>query len=716
MNHDTSNQPPPQRSLAAPSHIQALSREAIWVEEPEPELNVMDYVHLVWAHKLLVVGVLAATLVLAAAWAMTRPKLYRAETKITLHPAPQLTQNQLDMWMSWWQMDRFIADQIQVLQTRSLAQRVVDRLGLDGHPEFAGEDAAGVLMGRISAEPVKDSFVILVSMTGRNPDTVAEWLNIYVEEFIAANIESSLERTRQVYDVIQSRLDPLREQLAASEQELMRFQEREDSYLFADQDENVIQEQVDTLTREYADAKADRIRVETKLSALRQMRSSDVPEAGFPEILQDATIQSLRQQRNDLEVELSDKLRTLREGHPTIQELRSRIAGVDARIQEQIDTIGASIQTDYDIARRREQALYDNIQELRDESIELSKQRLEHDRLQREYEQNKSFLEDMLARSKEADISSTAAANNVRVIEPARPPAAPYSPDLQRTLILAGLLGLAFGVGLVVFLDFLDQTLRTPDQVERYLGLEVLSVLPTLTEDTTRVLREAFQSLRTALILAARGDGCQVVMVTSAVPEEGKTTVAYNLAKVLATGGSRVLMIDADLRRPRVHQLIKAKNVSGLTSVVLGERATSEVVHGVPEVPNLDVITSGPLPPNPPELFGKPSFREMLDEACQRYEWVIIDTPPAASVTDPVMCARLVDMVLLVVQYAGPKRQLVREAMRLLGRTGVRIAGVLLNKVDLERDAYYYSGYYSYYHYGERPAGAGAGGGRAKAG
>jgi capsular exopolysaccharide synthesis family protein len=716
MNHDPNDPTLPQRPRPVSSHPQVIPRDAVWVEEPEPELNVMDYAHLVWAHKWLVVGVLAATLVLTAAWSMTRPKLYRAESKITLHPAPQLTQNQLDMWMSWWQMDRFIADQIQVLQTRSLAQRVVDRLGLDAHPDFSGGDAAEALMSRIGAEPVKDSFVIRVSMTGRDPDTVAEWLNIYVEEFIAANIESSLERTRQVYEVIQSRLDPLREQLTASEQELMRFQEREDSYLFADQDENVIQEQVDTLTREYADAKAERIRVETKLTALRQLRASNLPETGFPEILQDTTIQSLRQQRSDLEVELSDKLRTLKEGHPTIQELRSRIAGVDARIQEQIENIGTSIETDYDIARRREQALYDNIQELRDESIELSKQRLEHDRLQREYEQNKGFLEDMLARSKEADISSTAAANNVRVIEPARAPAGPYSPNLRRSLVLAGLFGLLFGVGLVVFLDFLDQTLRTPDQVERYLGQEVLSALPTLTEDTAQDLREAFQSLRTALLLAARGDGCQVVMVTSAVPEEGKTTVAFNLAKVLATGGSRVLMIDADLRRPRVHRLIDAKNVRGLTSVVLGERAAPEVVHTVAEVPNLDVITSGPLPPNPPELFGKASFRELLEDARATYEWVVIDSPPTATVTDPVMCARLVDMVLLVVQYAGPKRQLVREAIRLLSRTGVRTAGVLLNKVDLERDAYYYSGYYSYYHYGDRSARGDVTHGRKRAG
>ena len=224
--------------------------------------------------------------------------------------------------------------------------------------------------------------------------------------------------------------------------------------------------------------------------------------------------------------------------------------------------------------------------------------------------------------------------------------------------------------------------------------------MPKMTDKNTRVLREAFQSLRTAMMLAARGEGCHVVMVTSAVPEEGKTTVAFNLAKVLATGGSRVLLIDADLRKPRLHRLIKAKNVRGLTSVVLGERAASEVIHAVPEVPNLELITSGPLPPNPPELFGKMTFHRLLEEARETYDWVLLDTPPVASVTDPVICAGSSDLTLLVVQYGSTRRQVVREAIRLLSRTGVRIAGTLLNKIDIERDHYYYAGYYSYTKYG----------------
>ena len=674
---------------------------APWAEEPEPEIDIMEYVRLLWGRKWLVIGVLLATVLLASAWALTRPKMYRVSTKITLQPPPQLSNNQFDLAMSWWQMDRIIADQVEILKTRALAERVVARLGLDSHPAFIDADAAGALLASVEPKPIQDTFVVEVSLVGREQDAIAEWLNIYIKEYIAANIENSLERTQEVYGVILSRLDPLRVKVEESEQQLMDFREREDAVLLADQDKNVITEQVNTLTTAYAEAKAERIRLETKINALKNLRDSHISEASFSEILENPTVQNMVQHRNDLKMELTDKLRSLREGHPEIKELRGWIASLDQQISQQVETIKLSLITDFDIVSRRESALYNNIQQLRSQTISLSKQTLELDRFQREYDQNKAFLEDMLARSNEADVASTGGSVNiVRVIEPARRPGGHYSPNVRRTIMLATFLGLFFGVGLVLGLDYLDHTLRSPDQVERYLGLETLAALPKLTDDNTRVLRESFQSLRTAIMLASRGEECHVVMVTSAVPEEGKTTVAFNLAKVLATGGSRVLLIDADLRKPRIHRMIKAKNVRGLTSVVLGERLASEVIHHFPNIPNLDLITSGPLPPNPPELFGKQTFRQLLDEARTNYDWVILDTPPVASVTDPVVCASNADIALLVVQYGSTRRQVIREAVRLMSRTPVRIAGVLLNKIDLERDHYYYSGYYSYTRYG----------------
>ncbi len=224
----------------------------------------------------------AAIIVLGSAWALTQPKMYRAEAKITIYPAPQLTQNQMDMMMSWWQMDRFIADQIEVLKTRQLAKRVVAKLGLDQHPEFAGGDAAGAIQGRIDAEPVDESFVVRISMVGYDPANTSEWLNVYVDEFIAANIEASLERTQEVFRVIQNRLDPLRQRVTEAEQNLMSFRERDTELLFADQDKNVISEQIDTLTTEYATTKAERIRLETKLNAIENLSATNLAQTSFP--------------------------------------------------------------------------------------------------------------------------------------------------------------------------------------------------------------------------------------------------------------------------------------------------------------------------------------------------------------------------------------------------------------------------------------------------
>ena len=681
-----------------PGHWYAAAPE--WGEDAEPEIDVMEYLRLIWAKKWLVVGVLVATVVLATAWSMTRTKMYRATSKITMQPAPQLSQNQFDLMMSWWQMDRFIADQIQVLRTRQMAQRLVDRLGLDTSAEFAGGDPVGAVLGMIEAEPVKDSFVIEISMVSPDPERASEWLNLYVEEFMKSNIEAALDRSKQVYNVIQDRLAPLQDQVAQAEANLMQYRERDDAVLFADEDQNVISEQLSTLTTEYAQAKADRIRLETKINALRSLGRTTQSYATFAEVLQDPTVQNLVQERNRLEVTLNEKLRELKEGHPEIKDLRSSLETVEGRIAEQVEAIKISLETDFDIVSRREQSLYDNIQALRTDSIEVSKQRLEADRLERDYQQTKAFLEDMLARSNEANISSTQTVNNIRVIEQAIPPRSHFTPNVPRTVALAIVLGLFLGVGLVLGLDYLDQTIRTPDHIERYLGVETLAAMPEFNEDNARALRESFQSLRTAMMLASRGDGCHIAMVTSAVPEEGKTTVAFNVAKVFATGGHKVLLIDADLRKPRVHRIIKAKNVRGLTSVVLGERKASEVIHTVPDVPNLEVMTSGPLPPNPPELFGKLTFEGLLDEAREHYEWVVIDTPPVASVTDPVMCAQVCDLVLLVIEYGKTRRKVIREAVKALGRTGTPMAGAVLNQIDLQRDHYYYSGYYSYYRYG----------------
>ncbi len=677
-------------------------------EDSEGEINIREYLMLLWSGRW-IIGVSIVLMLLAGlAWSLTRTKMYATSATLSLDAKPpQIIKNQIQMGASWWEIERYITEQVRVLTSRTLAERVAERLGLGGE----GGDPAGRILGMVGVDTVRDSTLVTVSMRGRDPVQITEWLNTYVDEYRELNIEENLQRVREVYDVIQQKLDPLRDQLERSEEQLMEFQEREDSMLFASQDKNVISEQINTLTSAYAEAKNDRIRLETEINALEQLRENNLSLASFPEVMRDETLNTLRKQLQGIELELDENLKTYREGHPVIKDLRGREAGVKAQIRDRIEAIIGALRTDYQIKRRREQSLFANIQQLRRQSIDLSKEMLEFEKLQREYQQNKAFYEQMMARSKEADISGTIAINNSRVIDVARVPSSPVSPNIPRTLMLSIVLGGFFGVGLVFLVDFMDQSIRTPEDVERYLGQEVFAVVPTYSEEKARAMREIYQGLRTAIMFAARGEGGQVVMVTSAGPGEGKTTTTFNLAKVLAAAGSRVLLLDADLRKPAVHRLVHVKNVRGLTSVVLGERTLEDVLHVSPDAPNLHAVTSGPLPPNPPEVYGKASFARLLEEARQSYDWILVDTPPVIAVTDPVVCSKLVDMVVMVVRYGELNRKMVQGALRDLSRAGSRVAGVVVNQVDVERDHYYYdSYYYSYYHYGYGSAARGTSG------
>jgi len=688
--------------------MRQASADVFVEDETQSEIRIMDYLLLLWGRKWIILGVTLTCLVLAISWALTRPKLYKATAEISVgERAPQIIKNQVSFGPNYWELERYVEEQVRVLQTKRLAHRVVDRLGLASQPGFAGPDPAGRLLAMIEPERVKETSIISLSLIAKDPVHAAEWLNVFIDEYIAMNIEDNLQRTQKVSDVIQSKLDPLRQQLSKSEQSLVTFREKKGSLLFSDQDKNVISEQINMLTTEYAKAKAERIRLETKLSALDHIEPGQLGRLSLPEILKDPTIAQLRAQKNDIEMEITQKSGALKSGHPVMKELHSRLDGVNGLIAKQIQTLSESIRTNYEMVKQREDSLYRNLQKLKDQSVELARQNLELERLQRDYDQNKAFLEEMLARSKETDISASAAVNNIRIIEPAEAPRFPFSPNIPRTVLLGLILGLFLGVGTVLGLDFLDQTIRSPEQAERLLGLEVLGLIPEAKEGREHATTEALQTLRTALILASRGDKGQVLVVTSAIPGEGKTTIASELSGTLARAGSSVLLIDADLRKPKVHRHFDIDNTRGLTTLMVETGEFDEMLVDAPDIPGLKILTTGPLPPNPPELFAKPRFDAFLKEVREHFDWIVIDTPPIASVTDPVICASHADMALVVVRYANARYPIIRDALRHLSRSGVHLPGILLNRYDVQQEHYYSQ--YSYYRYAYSDEGSSAG-------
>ena len=256
-------------------------------------------------------------------------------------------------------------------------------------------------------------------------------------------------------------------------------------------------------------------------------------------------------------------------------------------------------------------------------------------------------------------------------------------------------MGLLLGVGFVFALDYLDSSIKTPTDVERYIGQSVLSVIPSYSPEKIKVLKEFYQSLRTAVIFARKEDPHQVILVTSSGPGEGKTTTSYNLAKILASAGDSVVLLDCDFRRPSVHKTFNVSNQIGITSFFFGK--TEEEITLETGIPNLWVLPTGPLPPNPPEFITRKSFTDFIQHLRAKYTWVIIDSPPILSVTDPVLLATLSDMTLLVIRYNELDRRIIRQCVQGLIKGGANLIGTVINDVDFERDTAY--SYYHYYYY-----------------
>jgi capsular exopolysaccharide synthesis family protein len=668
-------------------------------------IHLKDYFRVLWAGRWIVVACFVLITTLAAISSFLADDVYQAQTIISLDTRNNtVIQNQLTSAPNWFELQRYMNEQERILRSRKLGERIVKRLRLDEHPSFKGSrDAASAFIGGIQVRQQRDSNIFTISIEGRNPKELAEWANSTVEEYKRLNIEENFERARDLQKVILEKLDPFQKVLQKSEEDWAKVKSATDQF-YADGSKSVVGQRLDKLTEEYTQAQAERIATESRMKGVQGLLEQGLPLESYPEVLSNPVVQALNAQRTKAEIEMSEAKKIYKEGHPKVRELRAEIDEVSVKIRSEIGKIINSIRSEYNIRKAREDALFQSIQSNKEEAITTGQKIITLDKIRREYEQNKAFYEQMLQRLKEADISGSVAVNNVRVIEPALPPAAPIRPKRRMNVMLAGLGSLLFGIGIVFFLDYLDQSIKYPEDIERHLGLAVLTTIPRYTPERVRAIRELYQTMRTSLIFSRLRAGPQTVIVTSSGPGEGKTTTSFNLAKILSAAGDKVVLVDCDLRRPSVHKHISVQNSKGITSYIFQQASLPEILRPT-DSDNFKVITSGPLPPNPPEMFGKREFGSLLEELKERFDWVILDTPPVASVTDPVIICPYADMLVLVIRYNNLDRKVITSVLKALSSAKARIIGAVLNNIDVDRDSYYSTSYYYYYYrsgyYGE---------------
>jgi capsular exopolysaccharide synthesis family protein len=669
-------------------------------------------------------------------WTLKQPKVFEAVTTIAYDPNPSqpLGSRVEDVGSptSTFLMTReFFETQNRIIASRTVAERVVRRLGLHRDRAFMESNrgrargvatsdvvtAAAYLQDMLSVEPVKDTRLVNLRVRDSNPERARLIADTLADCYIEKTMEDRLGSTVAALEWLSAQLDSLREQLEASELSLHEFKKENNVLSVSLEDrQNLVSAEMQALNAALTEARMKRIRLAARAAQLRVAVASDPLAAVSTAITENesiaalrAALRSKRAERHGLEVRYGD-------AHPKIVSLDAEIATLEGQVRSESQAMLAGAQADLAEAAQVETGLRRALEEANRAGLELNLREIEYGRLNRERESKAKVYDLLLERTAETDLTRMLRVTHVRIVDRALVPTTPVSPRFSTNVAGGVGAGLALGVLLAFGLARLDRRLRSSEEIER-LGAAVLGILPSFAprkrreaesgssrdlfvlQEPKSAAAECIRTVRTNLAFMSAESPIRSLVVTSGSPAEGKTTVCISLAIALAQSGKKVLLVDTDLRRPRIHKAFEIDNTRGTTSILVGDASLSEVVRKTP-LATLDVLPSGPIPPNPAELLHSGHFHTMLREMLDHYDRVVFDSPPLGAVIDAAVLAPQLDGAVVVVKSESTMRDSLSSTLKQLRDVGAVTRGVVVNDVDLQSRTYGYarSAYYYYYH------------------
>jgi succinoglycan biosynthesis transport protein ExoP len=713
------------------------------------EPHLYDYLLILRKHQWLILSFLLAvvTIVTIATFRMKPVYIATAKIEIDRENTNILPFQGADSYDYMMDLDNYIETQSRVLTSETLALQTIRNAGLNADPEFANaaESEAiasgtlknqklppeiGAFLGGLAVRRIPNTRLLEISFESTDPRAAARILNAHLDNYIEQNYKSRYEATTDASKWLQSELDELSVKVRRSEDARIEYERNNQIWAVDDKNNNVTTQRLADLNKELTDAQSDSL----KKQALFEFAKAGEVEA-VPEIRDNQVLTSLQEKRAELAVQYTDAVNQYGPNFPKVQRLQAQMKELDDEIVKERKGIVAQLESDYREAKQHEDLLSRALDEQKAEVNLMSEKMIQYNILKREAEANKSLYDSLQTKLKEAQISSGLKSSNIRVVDPAIVPSGAARPAKTRNIALAFLVGLVGGVGLALLREYLDNTVKTPDDIETLARLPSLAVVPAfgggaLAGKRSGFLKgassengfekrielvaqhlpksqtsEAFRALRTALLLSQPGRPPQVILVTSALPREGKTTAAANLAVTLAQLGDKTVLLDADLRKPGVGRLLNlgSGKYAGMSSYLAGVSSLDLVTVPHPAIPNLAAIPTGPLPPNPADLLSSHKLAEAIAELRTKYKFVVIDSPPIMAATDAVILSVQADGVLLVVRSGETPKEAFTRTRDLLLSVKCRLLGVVLNAVDSSAPDYYYSYRYYPYSYGYGP-------------
>ena len=721
-------------------------RPAFELSPREPHLY--DYLLILRKHQWLIVSFMLAVVTIVSIATFRMQPVYVATTRIELgrENANILPFQGADSYDYMLDLENYIETQSKILTSETLALQTIRTGVLTGQPQFQNSDpsseaiATGSLanqkrppelaafLGGLSVRRVPNSRLMDISFEATSPELAAQVVNAHIRNYIDQNRRSHYDATTAATTWLTDQLDELKIRVKNSEDARLDY-ERKNQIWELDDKQNLTTQRLSEISRQLIEAQGDRMRKQSLFEFAKQGDADLVPQ-----IRDSAGVQDLLRKRSDLNSQYTEAINQYGPNFPKVQRLQSQLKEIDQNLDREKRAVLVRLGSEYHEAQQREELLTRTLDQQKTEANLMSARMVQYNILKRDAEADKALYDGLLTKLKEAGISAALQSSNIRVVDPAMIPSFPSRPAKARNVALAFLVGLVGGIGLAILREYMDNTVKTPDDVETLARLPSLAVVPAFEDSKhegrrTKSLKEAignghsrpvelvaqhlpksqmseaFRALRTALLLSQAGRPPQVILVTSGLPREGKTTAAANLAVTLAQLGDRTLLIDADLRKPGIGRLLNMNGGkhAGLSSYLAGVSSLDLVTVQHPSVPNLSAIPTGPLPPNPADLLSSHRLADAIAQLRAKFKFIVIDTPPVMAATDAVILSVQADGVLLVVRSGETPKEAFTRTRDLLVSVKCRLLGVVLNAVNSHAPDYYYSYRYYPYSYGYGP-------------
>jgi capsular exopolysaccharide synthesis family protein len=744
-----------------------------YMQEPEDEgqIHLLDYWRVLVKRRWIIFSFTFIVLAITAIVTWRATPVYRATIKIQIDPEQSNLlpfKETAEVGSTYAQSQEYLQTQFKVLESQTLAARVIKVLNLGSNPDFTSEaqptlrsksiqwlkavlgmseeedkddDPAKVEEQKLarllkifdkalSTNPIRNSRLVDVSFDGRNPKLAADIANTLADEYIQMNFETKVNATNKASEFLGKQLVDLKAKVEKSEEDLVLFSQQHDIYAISDK-ENVILQKLSDLNTALTAAQADRIHRESIWKIVQQTTPGN-----FPDILRNKLIEDLEANVASLRVQQAKLSAAFRPGWPELDQVTGQVSEAESQLAGERNKAIRNAETEYRTAVQREKLLSEALAAQKVEANNFNQSSIQYNIIKRQADTEKQLYDGLLQRMKEAGVSAGLKSSNINIVDPAKPQRTPYRPKKVLNLTLGFAIGLLLSICLAFFIEYLDSSVKTPDDIDRYIKLPSLGVIPSAASllpssrrrllaaaaggtgaktastqkmielvtyyDTKSLISEAYRNLRTSVLLSSgSGRPPKMLLVTSSQAGEGKTTTAVNIAITLSQTGEKVILLDCDMRNPRVHRIIGLDNANGMSTFLSGNSDLSSMIQQS-EIPNLFAVSAGRVPPNPAELLGSPRMKQGLALLDEYFDHIVIDSPPVLSVTDARILGSLVDGVVLVIKGGETPKEAVQRTKRLLQEVHAHVIGTLLNNVDVHSADYYYYSKYYYYGYGKK--------------